>query len=137
MGMYLHSFALPTQPSAVTDQNSDHFDQKVEASLRRDLPIITTTHAQAHLTAKGADSFTSVSALDPFEQVLVDIDGALAKRRGSHPRMRVTGMPGKHVPPNPIVEKLNALSNAVGSSVLSVSVLTSVRSRLRTAGCSN
>ncbi|KAJ5814588.1 hypothetical protein N7474_006365 [Penicillium riverlandense] len=77
----------------------DHFDQKVEASLRRDLPIITTPHAQAHLTAKGADSFTCVSALNPFEQVFVEINGALAKRRGKHARLRVTGMPGKHVPP--------------------------------------
>ncbi|KAJ5606565.1 hypothetical protein N7510_009346 [Penicillium lagena] len=121
MGMYLLRFALPTQPSAATDQDSDHFDQKVEASLRRDLPIITTPHAQAHLTAKGADSFTSVAALDPFEHVLVDIEGVQANKRGRHPRLRVTGMPGKHVPPNPIVEKLNALANAVGSSVSSMS----------------
>jgi hypothetical protein len=78
-----------------------------------------------------------VSALDPFEQVLVDIDGAQAQKRGRHPRLRVTGMPGKHVPPNPIVEKLNALANAVGSSDLSVSQLSCVRSRLRTAGCSS
>lgn len=90
--------------------NRDHFDQKVEASLRRDLPIITTPHAQAHLTGKGTDSFTYVTALDHFDQVLVDLDGTKGQKG---PRLRVTGMPGKHVPPNKVVQKLNDLANAV------------------------
>jgi len=45
--------------------HADHFDQEVEQSLRRDLPIITTPHAKQHLTSKGdSESFTSVHALD-------------------------------------------------------------------------
>jgi hypothetical protein len=89
--------------------HGDHFDQKVEASLRRDLPIITTPHAHSHLTNKGADSFTNVSALDPFETATVDIKDSAGPRR----QLRITGMPGKHVPSNSIAESLNSLANAV------------------------
>lgn len=94
---------------AQPNRNRDHFDQKVEASLRRDLPIITTPHAHSHLTSKGADSFTNVSALDPFETATVDIKDSAAPRR----QLRITGMPGKHVPSNSIAESLNSLANAV------------------------
>ncbi|KAL5362025.1 Metallo-hydrolase/oxidoreductase [Aspergillus floccosus] len=89
--------------------HGDHFDQKVEASLRRDLPIITTPHAHSHLANKGADSFTHVSALNPFETAIVDITGSAGPRR----QLRVTGMPGKHVPSNSIAESLNSLANAI------------------------
>jgi hypothetical protein len=92
--------------------NRDHFDQKVEASLRRDLPIITTPHAQKHLISKNADSFTNVSALDHFESGIVEMGGTTGPGRY---RVRVTGMPGKHVPSNSIVESLNALVNAVST----------------------
>lgn len=88
----------------------DHFDQEVETSLRRDLPIITTPHAQAQLTNKAGDSFTKISALDHFESTMVDIGGSASL--GRH-RLRVTGMPGKHVPDNSVVESLNAVVNAV------------------------
>jgi hypothetical protein len=94
---------------AQPNRNRDHFDQKVEASLRRDLPIITTPHAHSHLTNKGADSFTNVSALDPFETATVDIKDSAGPRR----QLRITGMPGKHVPSNSIAESLNSLANAV------------------------
>ncbi|OQE43508.1 hypothetical protein PENCOP_c003G04363 [Penicillium coprophilum] len=87
--------------------HEDHFDQKVEASLRRDLPIITTPHAKEHLTSKKQDPFTSVYALDPFEQIEVNIEGT---KDPGQPGLRVTGMPGKHVPSN-LVEKLNTLVN--------------------------
>ncbi|CAP97386.1 Pc22g00980 [Penicillium rubens Wisconsin 54-1255] len=90
--------------------HEDHFDKKVEASLRRDLPIITTPHAAQHLTSQKKDPFTSVSALDPFEQIEVNIEGT---EEPEQPRLRVTGMPGKHVPPNTVVEKLNELASAV------------------------
>ncbi|QQK46257.1 UPF0173 metal-dependent hydrolase [Penicillium digitatum] len=53
--------------------HEDHFDDRVEASLRRDLPIITTPHAEKHLTSKQQDPFTSVSVLNPFEQINVSI----------------------------------------------------------------
>ncbi|KAJ5544514.1 hypothetical protein N7535_007087 [Penicillium sp. DV-2018c] len=90
--------------------HEDHFDRKVEASLRRDLPIITTPHAKDHLTAKKDESFTSVHALDPFEQMNVDIKGTAGP---TQPRLRVTGMPGQHVPPGGVLQKLNELAKAI------------------------
>ncbi|KAJ5779821.1 hypothetical protein N7457_007541 [Penicillium paradoxum] len=90
--------------------HEDHFDQKVEASLRRDLPIITTSHAKKHLISKKQDSFTSVYALDPFEQIAVDLEGTEGL---GQPRLRVTGIPGKHVPSNQVIQKLNTLANAI------------------------
>lgn len=74
--------------------HEDHFDQKVESSLRRDLPIVTTPHAKNELTSKGDDSFTNVYDLDPFQQVMVNIKEEGLQRQ---PQMRVTGIPGKHV----------------------------------------
>ena len=55
--------------------HEDHFDRLVEDKLRRDLPIITTPHAEGCLTGKGEESFTSVHALDFFESLLVDVQG--------------------------------------------------------------
>ncbi|CAI7621120.1 hypothetical protein PCG10_004714 [Penicillium crustosum] len=88
--------------------HEDHFDKKVETTLRRDIPIITTPHAKEHLNSNVHDPFTSVSALDPFEQVEINIEGT--EGRGQ-PRLRVTAMPGKHVPHNRMARKLNALAN--------------------------
>ncbi|GIJ92301.1 hypothetical protein Asppvi_011280 [Aspergillus pseudoviridinutans] len=89
----------------------DHFDQKVEASLRRDLPIITTSHAKSILTSKGADSFQQVFDLEPFEQMMVNVQGDSSRTK--QPHIRVTGMPGKHIPTNKVVEKLNELAAAI------------------------
>ncbi|KAL8809423.1 MAG: hypothetical protein Q9223_007929, partial [Gallowayella weberi] len=89
----------------------DHFDAKVEDSLRRDLPIITTPHAKAHLTSKGeGEAFTAVHDLDFFQDMLVDIEGGEEKEK--KPAIKVTGMPGKHVPPG-VLGTLNDLVNAV------------------------
>lgn len=83
----------------------------MEASLRRDLPIITTPHAQSRLTSKGPqDSFTRVFALDVFQQMMVSIGSAGQKQ----PRIRVTAMPGQHVPNTKPLQKLNELIQAVG-----------------------
>jgi hypothetical protein len=90
--------------------SSDHFDQKSEASLRRDIPIITSPHARTQLTNKGSESFTNVSALAPFETSLVEIGGTGGAKR---PLLRITGMPGKHVPSNAVVGLLNKMANAV------------------------
>lgn len=91
----------------------DHFDQKVEASLRRDIPIITTPYARVQLTNKGSDSFTNVFALHPFETGLVEISGTGGPKR---PRLRITGMPGKHVPSNAVAGLLNKMANAVSTT---------------------
>ena len=83
--------------------HADHFDQVVEASLRRDLPIVTTPHAKEHLSEKKSDDekFTQVYDLDFFENAMLDIKG----ERGEGDKataIKVTGMPGKHVPPGPL-----------------------------------
>ncbi|OMP85200.1 hypothetical protein BK809_0003868 [Diplodia seriata] len=86
--------------------HADHFDQVVEATLRRDLPIVTTPHAKRHLTTKAGagESFTDVFDLDAFEEMFLDVKsptagaGDVGRRR---PAVKVTGLPGKHVPPGP------------------------------------
>lgn len=90
--------------------HGDHFDQEVEASLRRDLPIITTPHAHKQLTERSAEPFTSVTALDHFESAAVNISSKVSQ--GRH-QIRVTGMPGKHVPSHPIVDTLNLVVQAI------------------------
>ncbi|OAP63104.1 hypothetical protein AYL99_02331 [Fonsecaea erecta] len=76
--------------------HADHFDQEVEASLRRDLPIITTPHAHKHLAHKGhGEAFTAVHPLDAWESMSVNITSSAAPTKCPH--LRVTGMPGKHV----------------------------------------
>jgi hypothetical protein len=85
----------------------------VEASLRRDIPIITNPHARVQLTNKGSESFTNVSALAPFETGLVEIGGTGGVKR---PLLRITGMPGRHVPSNAVVGLLNKMANAVSGT---------------------
>lgn len=88
----------------------DHFDAQVESSLRRSLPIITTPHAKSHLASKGeGEAFTEVYDLNFFEDILVDIEGS--KKNAA---VKVTGMPGKHVPPG-VLGTLNDLVQAVSS----------------------
>ena len=88
---------------------ADHFDQKVEASLRRSLPIITTPHAQSRLQSKGPEeSFTGVHDLDFFQSMMLDIDDGTITA-GKKPVIKVTGMPGKHVLPRPLSVANNLL----------------------------
>jgi L-ascorbate metabolism protein UlaG (beta-lactamase superfamily) len=84
--------------------HADHFDQEVEASLRRSVPIITTPHAKKHLTEKGeGESFTQVYDLDFFDSMLLNIAPTSTSTTSSRkPAIKVTGMPGKHVPPGPL-----------------------------------
>ncbi|KAL2871207.1 MBL fold metallo-hydrolase [Aspergillus lucknowensis] len=91
--------------------HADHFDQHVEASLRRSLPIITTSHARSTLTSKGPESFTNIYDLEPFQQMMINIGSKSAGQ--SAPALRVTGMPGKHVPVAKPIEKLNELVGAI------------------------
>ncbi|KAL8796424.1 MAG: hypothetical protein Q9195_001331 [Heterodermia aff. obscurata] len=88
----------------------DHFDQKVEASLRRDLPIVTTPHAKRHLAElkSEGEAFTAVYDLDLFQDILVDIVAQGQKK----PAIKITGMPGKHVAPG-VIGTLNDLISAV------------------------
>ncbi|MCJ1413353.1 hypothetical protein MMC19_007458 [Ptychographa xylographoides] len=90
--------------------HADHFDQKVEASLRRDLPIISTPHAKKCLVddkeKEGeGEKFTAVESLDFWESLVVNIG---AGEMG----VKVTGMPGKHVPDG-VLGTLNDLVGAV------------------------
>ncbi len=81
--------------------HADHFDQKVEADLRRDLPIVTTPHAKQCLVAKKSpeeDKFTAVHDLDFWDTAFLPISNSSE----SEPAIKVTGMPGKHVPPGPL-----------------------------------
>lgn len=91
--------------------HEDHFDREVEQSLRRDLPIITTPHAKSHLQGKGeGEDFTNVYDLDFYHSMMVDI--RKDSESGKSPVIKVTGMPGKHVPSG-IIGTLNDLLNAV------------------------
>jgi L-ascorbate metabolism protein UlaG (beta-lactamase superfamily) len=91
--------------------HGDHFDQHVEASLRRSLPIITTSHARSILTSKGPDSFTNIYDLEPFQQMMVNIKAESTAQ--APPALRVTGMPGKHIPVAKPIEKLNEFVGAI------------------------
>ncbi|EMC91476.1 hypothetical protein BAUCODRAFT_117974 [Baudoinia panamericana UAMH 10762] len=94
--------------------HADHFDEKVEESLRRDLPIVTTPHAKTHLhDQKGEDRFTNVYDLDFFENAMLDITTSGTQTGGGKvPAVKVTGMPGKHVPPG-LLSMANDLLGAV------------------------
>ena len=92
---------------------SDHFDQDVEASLRRDLPIISTPHAKSHLSNKSdGEAFTQVHDLDTFDEMFVDIEGVEARQ----PAIKVAAMPGKHVPTG-VIGKANDFVGAVSNFV--------------------
>ncbi|TVY46855.1 UPF0173 metal-dependent hydrolase [Lachnellula occidentalis] len=97
--------------------HEDHFDKKVEESLRRDLPIITTPHAKSHLTSKAGENeaFTSVYELDTFTSMVVTVKPAAEEPTHATRRvkaLKVTAMPGKHVPPG-ILGTLNDMIGAI------------------------
>ncbi|KAL4813007.1 beta-lactamase-like protein [Aspergillus spinulosporus] len=91
--------------------HGDHFDQHVESSLRRNLPIVTTGHAKKILTSKGPESFTNIYDLEPFQQMMINI--ASETEHAHTPSLRVTGMPGKHIPMVKPIEKINELLGAI------------------------
>lgn len=95
--------------------HEDHFDREVEEKLSRSIPIITTPHAKDCLTGKGEDSFTNVTALDFWESAVLDISRAEksdADGTRHQPSIKVTGMPGKHVP-NGALSVANEILGAV------------------------
>jgi L-ascorbate metabolism protein UlaG (beta-lactamase superfamily) len=93
--------------------HADHFDQLAEASLSRDLPIISTPHAKQHLQdmKEESEKFTAVYDLDFFENAMVNIENA-GSTSGKVPAIKVTGMPGKHLPPG-ILSAANDIAHAI------------------------
>jgi L-ascorbate metabolism protein UlaG (beta-lactamase superfamily) len=92
--------------------HEDHFDREVEDKLSKSLPIITTPHAKECLTGKGDESFKNVHALDFWKSLLLDVSKSdEANGSGPKPSIKVTGMPGKHVPPGP----LNVANDILGA----------------------
>lgn len=89
--------------------HEDHFDQDVEKALDRNFLIITTPHAKDCLVAK-EDPFVNVQALDFFDHVC--LQGGGTNSQEMIPSIKVTGMPGKHVPPG-LLSTVNDFLQAV------------------------
>ncbi|KAL7930654.1 Metallo-hydrolase/oxidoreductase [Trichoderma chlorosporum] len=109
---------LPTMDCILLSHyHEDHFDQFVEDSLNRDFPIVTTPHAKSCLTsAHKPEPFKAVHALDFFESILLECPTSITADQINNnqmsPVIRVTGMPGKHVPTGPL-SVINDILNAV------------------------
>jgi hypothetical protein len=61
--------------------------------------------------------------VDHFEKIGVGIEGADGSKQ---PQLRVVGMPGKHVPPNGIMETFNDIVKAVSIRISSSFLLISL-----------
>ncbi|KAH6612867.1 beta-lactamase superfamily domain-containing protein [Chaetomium sp. MPI-SDFR-AT-0129] len=99
--------------------HEDHFDREVQAKLSRDVPIVTTPHARGCLVdieeKNGGEGFRRVWGVDFFEGVMMVPDDAGVEGagcEGGRGAIRVTGMPGKHVPPG-VVGVANELVKTV------------------------
>jgi L-ascorbate metabolism protein UlaG (beta-lactamase superfamily) len=89
--------------------HEDHFDRLVEDSLNRDFLIVTTPHAHKCLTSKD-EPFRNVKPLDFFDHL--ELKNEESKAGEPLPVIKVTGMPGKHIPPGPLAA-VNDLLGAV------------------------
>ena len=89
----------PLDAILLSHYHADHFDQVVEDSINRDFLIITTPHAKECLSTK-TEPFQNVIALDFFDAL--NLEATNSGGNGKKPLIRVTGMPGKHVPPGPL-----------------------------------
>lgn len=88
--------------------HEDHFDRLVEDSLNRDFLIVTTPHAHRCLTSKN-EPFRNVEPLDFFDHL--ELKNECSKAGEPLPVIKVTDMPGKHVPPGPLA----AVNNVLGA----------------------
>jgi L-ascorbate metabolism protein UlaG (beta-lactamase superfamily) len=71
----------------LSHMHEDHFDRKVEASLDKGVPIVTTPHAARTLADRG---FRNTHPLATWDSVRV--------RKGDA-TLQITSMPGRHGPP--------------------------------------
>ncbi|GKT40993.1 UPF0173 metal-dependent hydrolase [Colletotrichum spaethianum] len=94
----------PLDVILLSHYHEDHFDRMVEDSLNRNFPIITTPHAKSCLTSSSEknEPFKNVLDLDFFQDLQLDITRSASESQDKHPAIKVTGMPGKHVPPGPL-----------------------------------
>lgn len=100
----------PIHAVLLSHYHEDHFDKKVEDSLNRGFPIITTKHGKDCLTSTAkAEPFRNVRDLDTFESLGLRIEGTDQEDNERTPMLKVTGMPGKHVPPGPLSMANNLL----------------------------
>ena len=76
----------PIDLCVLSHYHGDHFDQIVEKKLKKDLPIVTTSHAVGELEAR---DFTGGIGLDTWDAADFAKGGA---------RLRITSMPGQHGP---------------------------------------
>lgn len=104
----------PVDAVLLSHYHADHFDQDVERSLRRDLPILTTKHAKECLVDQKAEGekFSRVFGLESWESALVEVREGGGEGGEKVPAIKVTGMPGKHVPPGPL-DVVNEVLGAV------------------------
>ncbi|KAH8083637.1 beta-lactamase-like protein [Filobasidium floriforme] len=78
--------------------HADHFDQLVQEKLRKDLPIVTTRHAEKELMGLEGNggAFTDVYGMDVWESTLLKITDTPGKSN-KKPVVRVVATPGKHI----------------------------------------
>lgn len=100
----------PIHAVLLSHYHEDHFDGKVEESLNREFPIITTKHGKNCLTSSAKqEPFRNVRALDCFDSLALQIRGLDKGDEGRFPTVKITGMPGKHVPSGPMTLVNNLL----------------------------